>query len=271
MRRLVWWLLRHAADPWAMRVRRLPLVGRAVHAVSHSVWSPGTRAWVRVQRGPAEGIELLLDLRYDAKLREGDLEPELQARLPKLVPPGSTVWDVGAHAGFFTLLCARLVGKEGRVVAFEPDDANVEALRAAASRNGFDTVEIRPVAVWSTPGSVGFERRSDSAEGAHGAVVADAVVTVPATTLDLEFEQRGDPTLVKIDVEGGEVDVLRGAQQLLAERRPIVLCEVHVARRGREELLPLVLDLFERAAYDVEEIVPGRRPAHLVAIPRNSA
>jgi len=267
-RRLVWWLLARARESWAVRVRALPLVGGAVHSVSHRLWPTGRRAWVEVEAGAARGLELLLDPRFDAKLASGEVEPELQARLPGLVRRGAVVWDVGAHVGFFALALARLVGPEGLVVAFEADDVNVDALRAAVQRNRLTNVEIRPVAVWSAPGTVEFERRADAAGATHGAVVdTGSGVSVPATSLDAEAEGRRLPDFVKIDVEGAEEQVLSGARRLLVEHRPVVVCEVHVSRRGHEELLPRVRALLEGAGYTVEELDPGRRPVHLLATP----
>jgi FkbM family methyltransferase len=268
-RRLVWWLLSRARSRWALRLIAFPLLGGLVHAVSHRVWPKGRRAWVAVEAGPARGLELLLDVRYDAKSWLGRIEPELQARLPELVQPGAVVWDVGAHTGFFTLLLARLTGEHGRVVAFEPDDESLGALVAAVERNGFANVEVRPVAVWSAPGTVGFERRSDAEGGAHGAVLLEGgTVEVAATTLDEEAATGPPPSLVKIDVEGGEEHVLLGASRLLSEWRPTVVCEVHTARRGNEDLLPRVHGILAGAGYDVEELDPGRSPVHLLARPR---
>jgi FkbM family methyltransferase len=266
--RLVWWLLGRAPQRWALRVRGLPLVGPSVHAVSHRLWPTGRRAWVEVETGAARGLAFLLDPRYDAKIASGEIEPELQARLPELIRRGAVVWDVGAHVGFFALTFARLVGPEGLVVAFEADDANVEALRAATQRNQIANVEICPVAVWSAPGTVQFERRADIAGATDGAVVDSGTgVAVPATSLDVEAQQRRIPDLVKIDVEGGEEQVLIGARQLLTEHKPVVVCEVHVHGRGDAELLPRVRALLEGDGYQVEEFDPERRQVHLLATP----
>jgi FkbM family methyltransferase len=223
---------------------------------------------VEVETGAARGLAFLLDPRYDAKIASGEIEPELQARLPELARRGGVVWDVGAHVGFFALTLSRIVGPEGVVVAFEADYANVEALQAAMRRNQIANVEIRPVAVWSAPGMVQFERSSDVESATHGAVVdTGSGIAVPATSLDVEVQQRRIPDLVKIDVEGGEEQVLIGARQLLAEHRPVVVCEVHVAGRGHEELLPRVRTLLEGAGYLVVELEPGRRQVHLLATP----
>jgi FkbM family methyltransferase len=260
-------LLGSARAGWAVRLHTLPIVGGVVHAVSHRVWPDGRRDWFEVETGLAAGLTLRLDPRYDAQFVAGTVESELQARIPQLVQRGSVVWDVGAHVGFFALALARVVGPEGRVVAFEADDVNVEALRAAVARNGLANVEVRPVAVWSAPGTVAFQSRIDS-DGGHGAVVeAGGGAVVPATSLDAEVREQQAPDFVKIDVEGAEEQVLLGARQLLAEHRPVVICEVHVTRRGNAELLPRVEALLEEAGYTVEQLDPWRRPVHLLATP----
>jgi hypothetical protein len=136
-------------------------------------------------------------------------------------------------------------------------------------RNGFANIHIRPVAVWSTPGTVGFESRGDAKGGAHGAVtLAGDTVAVVATTLDEEVALGPAPSLVKIDVEGGEEHVLVGAARLLTECKPLIVCEVHSVRRGNEELLPRVRRLLIDAGYDVEELDPGKSPVHLLGTPR---
>lgn len=271
-RRLVWRALGAARDGWAVRLRGLPVIGGAVHAASHRLWPAGRRTWIEVESGAARGLSLLLDPRFDAAFASGRVEYELQARLPALVRRGSVVWDIGAHVGFFTLMFARLVGPEGQVVAFEADDVNVAALHAAVGRNELANIEIRPVAVWSTPGTVAFENRSDRKDATHGAVVdSGAGRSVEATSLDAEAQRHRPPDLVKIDVEGAEEHVLIGSEWLLAEQRPIVICEVHNSRPGLEDLLPRVVALLQRADYVVEELDPGRRPVHLLATPAPTA
>ena len=162
---------------------------------------------------------------------------------------------------------ARRVGPTGTVVAFEPDDWSVKALEASVAANGLENVRIRPVVVWSTATSVGFEQRKDSAAGAHGAVHSAARDTVCTTTLDDEWAGAA-PNLVKIDVEGAEEQVLLGARRLLAEARPTIVCEVHLTRSGSPELPARVRALLEAAGYDVQALDPDRSPLHLLAIPR---
>ena len=254
---------------WAIWLRGLPVIGRWVHVLSHRLSPSGRRDWVAVRAGRVTGFELLVDPRYDAKYVTGEAEPEVQAALAELVRPGSVVWDVGAHIGFFTLLLSKCVGEDGRVVAFEPDPAAVEALRAAVARNGVGNVEVRAVAVWSRPGWIPFERHSESPLGWHGGV-GERGKPVWATTLDEEAARGPLPALLKIDVEGAEEQVLAAGRRLLKESQPTLVCEVHLVRRGGEHLLPRVRELLQDAGYDVHELRRGTSSVHLVATAASS-
>jgi FkbM family methyltransferase len=267
---LVRWALAHSGSTAARRLRRLPLVGGAVHTLSHRLSPPGRREWSVVATGPARALKLYADPRYDVAYLRGDAEPQLQRVLLDLVPVGGVFWDVGADLGFFTLLLARHVGAEGAVVAFEPDAPSRRALEQSIAANGFANVEVRPEAIWSAPGSVPFEPRTESVEGYHGAVVEDAPSSVPATTLDLAWNGR-PPDVVKIDVEGAEEHALRGARRLLAEGRPAIVCEAHLVRRGDEDMAVRVESLLEAAGYELTELSRGRSRVHLLGTPRERA
>ncbi|HET7572838.1 MAG TPA: FkbM family methyltransferase [Gaiellaceae bacterium] len=267
VRALVRRTLAHANTPAARRLRRVPLLGPALHALSHRVSPPGRREWVEVESGPGRGLRLLLDPRFDVRYWRGDAEPALQELLLELAPPGSVAWDVGAHVGFFTLLLARRVGDGGSVVAFEPDPWSRESLEAAVAAGGFGNVEVLAEAAWSTRTRLGFQPRAQSEEGFHGAVASDAATTVQTTTLDEVLAERRPPALVKIDVEGAEEHALLGARRLLAEVRPAIVCEVHELRRGSADLPARVRALLEEARYDVREVDPGTTPLHFLAVP----
>jgi FkbM family methyltransferase len=263
-RRLVWWLLARARSNWALRLRSLPLVGSIVHVCRHRLWPRGSRTPVEVKAGLGKGLMLELDPRYEAKLWRGDLEPEVQRRLDGLVRPGWVVWDVGASVGFFTLVLARLVGPSGQVVAFEPDRAAVARLERHAVANAFDTIQIRPVAVWSRPGPLSFGIAADDHGRIHGRV-GEVEECVEAVTLDGALAELAPPRLVKIDVEGAEEEVLLGAAELLARHGPIVLCEVHLERGLAAERLSRVRGILEAHAYRVEELDAGADPTHVLA------
>ena len=156
----------------------------------------------------------------------GVYEIDKQRLLQRLLCPGDVFYDVGAHAGLFTLLAARLVGKTGLVVAFEPLPANLAYLRRHAAANRLDNVQVVAAAVGSSEGQARFEV---SGSTYMGAIADGADLEVSMTTLDATLET-GDartPSLIKIDVEGFEDAVLAGSLHLLRRYRPRVLLAVH--------------------------------------------
>jgi FkbM family methyltransferase len=167
----------------------------------------------------------------------GNHEQDFQVLLADLIQPGIVCYDIGAHIGFFTLIMAKLVGPKGKVFAFEPDPENVTLLKEHICRNGLKgKVEVIPKAVWSHEGVVLFGRsRRDLTQGGVLEVNtppqwADGErIIVTTITLDA-FIQEGypPPHVMKIDVEGGEVEVLKGASTVLLKVwKPYVLCEIH--------------------------------------------
>lgn len=134
---------------------------------------------------------------------------------------GATVLDIGANAGSYTILFARWTGLRGRVIAFEPVPAICQLLRHQVRLNGVaDRVEIVNAAVAGTEGTVAMV--APGTVGINRVVISgDAgLLRVPAVTIDGFCAARGlQPDVIKIDVEGLELDVLRGARRTLATRR----------------------------------------------------
>jgi FkbM family methyltransferase len=173
-------------------------------------------------------------VRAAARYRQLTWNPEEYRAFRDAVRPGSVVLDVGANVGSYTLLFAMWAGPAGRVCAFEPAPDARDGLRLHVTLNGLaDRVEIVPAAVWSTVGSVRFH--VDGASGAnaiaangHGASVGS--IEVETTTIDAFCERRRlCPDVIKIDVEGAEVEVLRGARHTLAIPGLHAFVELHPA------------------------------------------
>jgi FkbM family methyltransferase len=148
------------------------------------------------------------------------------APLRSLVRPGTSVVDVGANLGFFTLEFARWVSDGGKVIAIEPEAVNYGRLRRAVIRAGVSrVVETVPAAAAEKSGHVGLivNRRHP---GDHR--IGDGGVSVPAVAIDDLLAARGWPpvSLMKIDVQGAESRVLAGANQTLAAFRPALFVEV---------------------------------------------
>jgi FkbM family methyltransferase len=174
--------------------------------------------------------------------------------------PGMTVFDVGANKGQMMLLFAKLVGPRGRVVAFEPAPAEFRALQRNVALNGLDQVTTVQAAVSDAAGEMTF--MYDAANPTQGKLrdveptysVPGAVpVPVPTRPLDDFLAQGLRPNLIKIDVEGGGLAVLRGAAQILETIGPRILIELH----GPEEQLAVRDELLSRRY--VAETIDGVR------------
>lgn len=147
------------------------------------------------------------------------------------IRPGDVVFDVGANLGAYTLLFAQWVGPAGKVVAFEPAPAAATGLRRLVALNDLrERVEIVETAVSGAVGTAQFA--SDGSSGANALVNVPhgsrGVISVPTTSLDAFCDaHRLRPDVIKIDVEGEELDVLRGARQTLSRPSIQVFLELH--------------------------------------------
>jgi FkbM family methyltransferase len=172
-------------------------------------------------------------------------EQETIMRFQKLIEPGSVVVEIGGHIGYFAVLYAHLVGKDGKVFVFEPGENNLPYLRANLASK--PQAQIIEKAVSNEDGTVTFWLENLSGQNnsiiedyylldgnielaGMGAHVSKRAVHVPCTTLDSFAATLADDgkqiDFVKIDVEGAELLVLQGASALLAKRRTPIMVEV---------------------------------------------
>ena len=182
-------------------------------------------------------VELLCDAADAAVtpgLRSGEYEPHLTAVFERYCRPGMTVVDVGANLGYYSLLAARLVGPSGRVVALEPNSENCRLLLSSLRRSGLGNVQVLPVAADVETGWAYYSTHV----GSNGGLIDDGdLLTRPGVvvpTFRLDDLVAGPVGLVKMDVEGAEGRVVRGATRLIEHERPIVTTEL------KEEMLTRV-------------------------------
>jgi FkbM family methyltransferase len=166
----------------------------------------------------------------------------------ELATPGLTAFDVGANVGIYTVAIGRAAGHEGLVVAVEPDTTNVSRLRDNLALNSIANAQVVEAVAGDREGVVELQVADDPAyhsvveiERGHVAVGTMAVRSVP---LDRVWEDlgRAPVSLVKIDVEGAEPSVLRGAREMLRSTHPALLVEAKDEARLallRSELEPL--------------------------------
>ena len=170
-------------------------------------------------------------------------EMQVQEALRRCLPEGGTFVDVGAHIGFMSLCAARIVGPEGNVVAIEPVPENSAAVRRNAELNGFGHIRVIEAAASSRAGEAELITVSDTLwtrldhVGDHPLAVGRSPVRTVALDDLVEAGDVAVPDVVKIDVEGAELEVLAGMRGLLAQRRTTVICEMHDTNLGFTELM----------------------------------
>lgn len=195
------------------------------------------------------------------------LEAEVEEAFLSAIKPGATVYDIGANVGWFSLLAAREVGPEGRVIAFEPSVTNASILQSNANTNGFGNVAIVPAAVCERDGWGRFSATASLV----GALAENGDECVPLLALDSWIAEMGEtlPDVVKIDVEGAEARVLRGMAATLRKARPVLVIELH-------DTADDVANLLDEAGYQhspVDAPGPTRSApwwAHIVARPNQA-
>ena len=178
---------------------------------------------------------IYLDLDESPAMRmrvEGRYEAAKVAALERLLKPGMTFVDAGSNKGDFALIAARVMGDRGRVLAFEPFPGNARWIRASVELNGYRSVSLHELALLDVDGPATLYLRDWS--GWHSLIPRkrgpQESVGVETRRLDSVLAESGDPhvDVMKIDVEGVELEVLRGAERTLADSRLFaVFVEIH--------------------------------------------
>lgn len=171
-------------------------------------------------------------------LRAGVFEKSELAFVERYIKPGMTVLDLGAHHGLYTLLASKCVGTSGKVFAFEPSPRERKALRRHLFLNRCQNVVLESLALGKENGEVDLYVVEEWAAGCNSLrppdVSAKTVRTpVQVTRLDdwLGRHEVGPVGFVKLDVEGAELDALRGAKEFLGRTpRPVIFAEVQDIR-----------------------------------------
>jgi FkbM family methyltransferase len=242
MRALAWALWEHTPES-VRRVLRPALAGLRRRQRVHTPLPPGAPPEL-----PADAVELdtvIGTLWFDGAdehltpwvRSQGVWEADLMKLLARTLAPGGVFVDVGANVGFHTVLASQLVGPAGTVVAVEPAPWTLTLLRANVWRHGSQAV-VQPVAASDVAGAVQLELETGHRSGAH---LGDAGVAVDAWPLD-ELVPNVAVDVLKVDVEGAEPLVLRGATAMLA-RSPALIAVVefrderHLSGESPEQVL----------------------------------
>jgi FkbM family methyltransferase len=172
----------------------------------------------------------------------GEFSEHEVALFQQLLRPGAVVIEAGANIGALTVPIARAVCGAGRLIAYEPQAVLAALLARNVGANGLAQVEVRCAALGARPGSLRVPPLDYAATGNFGGVSlgADTGVDAPVDTIDGLDLARVD--LIKIDVEGMELEVLHGADDLIARCRPML----HVENDRTDRSAALIAALLER-------------------------
>ena len=248
---------------------RHPLAKRAFNAVADRMRHRDGE----IQQGIGKGLRFNSGASV-AGFMLGTTEIGLQSAFGLFVRPNMTVFDVGANVGFYSTISARLVGSEGKVVAFEPLPANVKMITHNARMNAFKHISVQDLALGKEDGEAQFVISSDPNWGRLASLEApDAVVgeqTVRVARIDSLVRDKHVPApgLMKIDVEGAEVDVLLGASETLEASRPILFVDLHGTNAA-------IADILAKHRYEARvlgggnmKLTDARWDAEVIAIPK---
>jgi FkbM family methyltransferase len=203
---------------------------------------------IRVKSGPLRGARWVAGSAVHGCWL-GTYESSKARAFSDAVHQGDVVFDLGANAGYYTLIAARKVGPTGRVVAFEPVAENAASIRRHIDLNLLDNVEVIEAAV--TDGAsptVTFARGENSSVGM---VSTRGELTVPAVTIDAVARDGRAPSIMKIDIEGAEAEALAGSKLTLGARPTLFL-----ATHGHE-VERRCLEILQTSGYECTKVEDG--------------
>lgn len=213
-------------------------------------------ATVPILQGPARGSMWIVGSGNHG-FWMGSYEYHKRRRIELDVLPGMVFYDIGAHVGYYTLLTSALVGSEGSVYAFEPSPRNLRFLHHHVRLNDLSNVKIIEACVAKRSGRRTFAPGSDSFRG-H--LAPDGELEIRSVAIDplVAAARIRPPDVVKIDVEGGEVEVLEGARETLQKHGPDIFLATHGARL-EERCVRILGELDYRIRQPWENEIVARR------------
>lgn len=264
--------------PWHLRnsIRRVPII-RSIQRALVQRYLAGHTFVHTITAGPARGVKFPLTLPEDKLIWTGTWELDLAVAIREAVRRGDVCYDVGSYRGFF----AGVMGAAGAsvVYCFEPDPANVAVLEQLRSLNPGLPIEIQPLALADRDGQAELILMDEATMGKlstssfQPGAVNRGSLQVRTNRLDslIDSETVVPPQVMKIDVEGAELDVLRGGAATIGRFRPRLFVEAHSPELARDcasflEALGYSVSVLETAG-DIAS-APAMEICHLVAVSR---
>jgi FkbM family methyltransferase len=244
-------------------------VGSLVHRMYNTL--PVKHFPVLPCSGVLESYRMRIDWRTHRSYIYGTWEPEITQIIVDTVSPGMIVLDIGGHIGFYTLLMSRLVGETGKVYSFEPFPRNLQLLQENIELNKIQNVQVIPSAVSDMTGMVSLLIDGDHDLPGRSSLVyrsgkSESSMEVETTSIDdvmANIEHSID--FMKIDVEGAEDLVLKGALKTIQKHHPIILVELH--QMGQYDDDHPALYFLQSLSYQTRWLDKNALTAHVLAFP----
>ena len=246
-------------------IGKVPLAGSALRWYANQ-YNEGSV--VRIKQGLGANLLWKRHHRYVNGYWIGHYELPIQDALKRLIKPGDTFFDVGANAGFFTLIASRLIGTAGRCIAFDPSPENTRSIAEQIELNSLTNCTVVGEAIADCEGTAEFYFESPGSPVGHLGQSGNGEqrMEVTTTTLDHAALRFGAPNFIKMDIEGAEGLALQGAAGMLNEIRPIWLIELHsdeCERAVREQMSAAEYEFFDLQGERVAANKP--LPGHVIA------
>lgn len=253
----------NAFGPFGGRFSSLPQFPgkyRLVDAAASVVRRFGSNEQV-VRLWPETNFHVDLRDRIQRQMWCGSYEPHVTRCLNAILRPGDVFVDVGANIGYHSFFAAGVVGEKGKVFSFEPDPG--VHMRLENNLRPFPWAHALNYAIWDREDEVRFKRSSVAHESGWGRLTAvrslgtGEEISVHAISLD-GWKRKAHETVIraiKLDAEGSELGVLRGASNMLSDCRPYLLLEINdVVLRQAGASATHVLNELDKHAYRVYEV-----------------
>lgn len=194
---------------------------------------------LKIRHGPLKGRKWIISTGRNFLL--GRYEAQKTETIVKLVQPGDIIYDIGAHVGYYSLIMAQRAEIEGHVYAFEPRPLNLDFLKKHIHINNFPNISVLPFCVGDTQGNVKFNARVGTG---RGYISKNGNLSAEMISIDHAVKEGllRPPSIMKIDVEGSELLVLRGALRTIELYKPKIMLAVHsekLEKQCRQKLEPL--------------------------------
>ncbi len=203
--------------------------------VIQRVYKPGK--FYRIPLGPLQGKWIEYQNGIMTRMLFGIYESAVVEVFRQLIRPGMMVLDIGANIGYFSLYLNELVGSTGKIMAFEPIPAVFQSLERVMRKNKATQVQCLPYAIMETSGREKIFLGASSYQASLDSSVAgveNGAIEVEGKTIDAIAATLPHPVdFIKMDIEGGALYALKGAESTIRQQTPIMLLECHSSDEER--------------------------------------